>query len=577
MAAAGVVTAEHQAPADRGPFDVDAYLAAFDDYDDRTDHPLGWKGDPHLRRALTRHNPLLFALVYLPHHLTGLDGTVTLADWHLDLFADAEQWPDRPPAPKANRDAWIAPRESGKSTLLFLVLPLWQAAHGWARFVAALADSGGQARDHLRSFKLELDSNPLLRRDYPDLCAIATKPGTRKLLKDDEYNTIRRSGFVFMARGLDSSVLGMKYRHRRPDLIILDDVEPGEHQYSVDQVRKRLSTLQDVVLPLAESARVVLAGTVTMAESIIHQLVKSVTTREPPAEWLAEERFDVHYYPALYQHDGVWRSIWPHKWPVDWLLRATCVVCQEEHHGDRLATDGVGATLRQWTADHESGRAHPDGQRGKVIPFSVTRTFLKNYQNRPVASGGAYWTPGDIPYGTLDHYGRTLLQVDPAVTDRPRSDFYGFAVASRDPANEPWHVWVRHASRGKLTPTDARARVLALLEEFPDIGVVRVESNQGGDLWAQILHDLPVKLVTSWSDQSKPVRFARAHQDYQAGRVRHTGRFPQAEDEMYGFPNTLHDDVVDAVTGATLYFLDSDRARRRKAGGGSHTREGSYV
>ena len=76
-------------------------------------------------------------------------------------------------------------------------------------------------------------------------------------------------------------------------------------------------SVRDTILPMNERAHVALVGTVTMLGSLMHQLIRTVTDHEAPAEWIIEERFRVHYFPPII--DGV-RSIWPAKWPLEYLL-----------------------------------------------------------------------------------------------------------------------------------------------------------------------------------------------------------------------------------------------------------------
>lgn len=200
--------------------DLGSYLARFD--------ADALVRSPEYRRAVSRVDPLAFALIYLPHHLRGEEtgGQITLSEFHLDLIEQAKRWivPDELPA--QHRDAYVAPRASGKSTLLFLCLPLWAAAHGWRRFIAAFADSAAQAEMHLASFKHELDTNKLLRHDFPDLCAPARRP-RGAVAADRAGMLVTKAGFTFAARGVDSASLGMKVGERRPDLLILDDIEPS--------------------------------------------------------------------------------------------------------------------------------------------------------------------------------------------------------------------------------------------------------------------------------------------------------------------------------------------------------------
>src|SRR5439155_20408185 len=113
------------------------------------------------RKALTRLDPLLFGLLYLPHHMKGKQtgDRITLADCHLDWARRARQWVRPVEEPRSARDVFVSPRESAKSTWWFLIIPMWAAAHGFVRFVAAFSDSASQAEQHLATFKAELDGN----------------------------------------------------------------------------------------------------------------------------------------------------------------------------------------------------------------------------------------------------------------------------------------------------------------------------------------------------------------------------------------------------------------------------------
>jgi hypothetical protein len=293
----------------------------------------GWQHVPSQRRAATKHDPLLFAYLYLPHHLRSEEtgDKITLSAVHKAWADHAEEWTGGLGGPQEHRDVFVAPRGMGKSTWHFLLLPMWAAAHGHVKFIAAFADSATQAETHLQTFRHELDSNTTLRKDYPELVRPAVR-GRRSttqgsdaeamkgtLLADNRGMLMAASGFVFAARGIDSGNLGMKVGNRRPDLLILDDVEPGEDGYSAEQVKKRLGTIRDVIFPLNINARVVIVGTTTMPGSIIHQLVRAVRGGEKEP-WIAEENVTVHYHAPFITHDdGRETSVWPGRWSTEFL------------------------------------------------------------------------------------------------------------------------------------------------------------------------------------------------------------------------------------------------------------------
>lgn len=479
---------------------------------------------PAMRRAVTKHDPLLFALVYLGRHLKGgkeHDGPVTFAEAHLEWVAMAETWTRPDVGDVGPRDAIIAPRETGKSTWWFLILPMWAAAHGWVKFAAAFADSATQAETHLQSFKHELETNPALREDFPRLVTPRTR--ARGITAADRVGMFQaESGFVFAARGIDSATLGLKVGEKRPDLMILDDIEPDEARYSADTMKKRLGTLQDAILPLAMAARVILVGTVTMTGSIVHQLSKHALGKGTE-EWINAERFRArHHLPILVDDDGVERSMWPERWSLEWMN-----------------------SVRK------------------------TRAFAKNYLNDPKGADGDYWTADDFVTGRLEGVTRVLLSVDPAVTSKASSDDTGLAVIGYSPSARK--VEVRKALGVKLAPDALRRRILTMIEDDPDIGLILVEVNQGGDVWKSILHGMPVPVAVMSQSVKKEVRAAAVLNDYQRKRVVHWPGLDAAEEQMVGFPKAPHDDIVDAVGTGTNYFLH--RPKKKRAGGTS----ASYV
>jgi hypothetical protein len=515
-------------------FDLDAYLARFDPR---------LLASPEGRKALTRLDPMLFALVYMRKHLRNNEGDLSFADAHFLWVRAARRWIGPPRGQREDRKAFVAPRSCGKSTWWFLILPMWAGAHGHARFAAAFADSGAQAELHLATFKRELSDNPLLRADFEDLC----EPKRRhngKTINDSQNMLFTKSGFAFAARGIDSTSLGMKVDEVRPDLLIFDDIEPPESNYSPFQRDKRLSTVQNAILPLNELARVVVVGTVTMPGSIIHELVRHAKG-EDVEPWVEEEKFKTfHTRPIIPRPDGTERSVWPKKWTLDYL--------QSIRH---------------------------------------TRSFKLNYDNDPKGRQGDYWNEEDIKYGTPPNITKWFLFVDPPVTQKTKSDYAGVALVGYAPgvpkaavtrdeltmygrdrllemltarevaeaaegrATRLSRVCIVDAWQVKLTGAPLKRFLLDKLAEFPQVQAVVIENNQGGDLWVEVMNGLPVKLVTYGSHESKEVRFARALDLCQKNRVTFGRIIPPLEDQMLGFPRLANDDLLDAVCAGMLRLL----------------------
>jgi hypothetical protein len=461
-----------------------------------------------IRKALAA-DPVAFAVLYFRHHITDrASGRITWSEAHFTWARMAEQWRVPDPEPRQFREGVIAPRECGKSTWWFLILPLWAAANGHSRFTVAFAHAAAQAEKHLGTFRSELETNAILRVDFPELCEPARRRSGGTV--SDRAGMISQSnGYTFAARGIDTAVLGMKVGADRPDVLIMDDIEPDEANYSPDLATKRLGTVTDAILPLNIYARVMFVGTVTMPGSIMHQLVKHAAGVET-ADWIRDERVrPVHLHAILTNDDGSERSLWPQKWPLSYL--------QSIRH---------------------------------------TRSYAKNYENDPMARDGVYWTRDDFDYDDFPCT-RTALFVDPAVTSTSKSDFTGLAVVGFAPGagKAPGRVLIKYALGVRLSPEETRRHIVTkVLPNHPEVKAIVVETNQGGDLWAGVFHDIPgVKVLDTKASASKEVRFAEALEVWR--RVFMRERFPALEEQAVGFPRAAYDDVVDAAVTGVRYFL----------------------
>jgi hypothetical protein len=515
-----------------GPEWFRTYLAGLD-------RPALASDDPSDRAKLTKRDPLLFALVYLFHHLHSVEtrNKLSFAEFHLDILEEARKWIRRVRGPREARDAYVAPRGSGKSTWLFNLLPVWGAAHGWIKFIVAFSDSADQAKNHLATIRSEFDTNDLLIQDFPLLCepkvrrtggALGKKTVSARVDKIEQAND-----FVMVAKGSGTAARGLKVGKRRPDLIILDDIEPGEERYSPDVMRYRLKWMLETVFHLNEFARVIIVGTVTAPGSIMHQLVESdLHPGEDTPEWIEEQKIHVHYYaPILPNDDGTERSCWPAKWPLDYL----------------------------------KGIQH-------------TREYKKEFLNQPVSPTGDFWSDDDFIYADLPTV-YDILALDPAVSDTDSSHDTGVAIiglydpraGSPMPDDDRLLDWMRGmpdqrravvklATTVRLPPKKLREMVLWYVDQYPEIGLLRVESNQGKETWRSVFHDIPVRVELTWSKLPKIFRATRLLNNYQRGRVVHSRRLPRLEQEMCAYHGG-DVDIIDAVEVGVRKFIEPPKQR----------------
>src|SRR5690606_6240365 len=152
----------------------------------------------------------------------------------------------------------------------------------------------------------------------------------------------------------------------------------------------------------------------------------------------------------------------------------------------------------------------------------------------PVSDSGEYWTDDDIKYGTLEEYTKTLIQIDPAVTNKKSSHFTAFAAISYRPGfrrrdnksldRMPMCV-VRHVEAVRVPPAILPDRVLRPSETFPEDGGVRVEVNHGGGSSKSVFHNLPVPMVVHRQSIPNHIRAERLLNHCQRNRALHANAF----------------------------------------------------
>lgn len=508
-------------------FDLDEYLAKAVPDPEMLKHP-------ETRRALTRANPILFALLYLPHHLRDAQGEIHFSRFHLSLYKWAAGFWHQKPSLYNARDVFIAPRGAAKSTMTMLLLPMWASCNKLISFGAAYSDSESTVTNHLNTFRSELKQNELIYSDFPWMRlgkAAAeehmAETGNEAEMKDTALMIKTVGGFIFAVKSISSNSLGLKIGARRPDAIFLDDCERQGGDYSPMQAEKRRMAIVGGILGQSKplGARVVMIGTNLMIGSIMDGMIRKVKGEEYP-EWIDEEEFKVHWFkPFITRADGNKQSMWPGVWETQDLL----------------------------------AREH-------------TESFAVDMLNEPMAKGGSFWEREDFSYGSIDtrdvSFG--VLSIDPATTSTRDSDYTALAVVLYSRLKRRYEVVYSHQQ--KLTPKQIKLKVEDLISMYPEITSVLIETNQGGDTWMEILAGVPVKVNQVKATVSKEMRASRTLNVYQTiaqdglPRVLHRMRFPDLERQMCAFPAVGHDDLVDSVTTAVFEIEQMVATQRAKGG-----------
>lgn len=184
-------------------------------------------------------------------------------------------------------NAIIMPRGFSKTTL-YNAGNLYELVTDKTTFSVYVSESSDHAERQLGNVKRQLEDNELLRRGYGDV--VPKRSDSEKWGADEiQLNT----GAVLLARGRGSQVRGLNFNARRPNRIVLDDVEDKESVATAAQRKKVSDWFYGDVVPagnemedmadfdlevdMQQDLQITVLGTLLHAEALLITLQKDPT------------------------------------------------------------------------------------------------------------------------------------------------------------------------------------------------------------------------------------------------------------------------------------------------------------
>lgn len=421
----------------------------------------------------------------------------------------------------------IWPRGGAKSTSAELACAALGAreTRSYALYVSGTQD---RADDHVGNVAASLESDALARH-YPALSSRRVgKYGSSRGWRRNRVRTA--AGFTVDAIGLDTAARGIKLEDRRPDLIILDDLDDALD--SVGVTERKINALTRTILPaMAET------GTVLAIQNLVH--ADSIFAR------LADDRAEFLIHREV-------------SGPIPAVK--DLITEPRKEGGYRIA--GGEST---W-----EGQSLASCQR-MIDEFGLTAFLIECQHDTDIRGGGLF---DHIDFQHMDRKDmpdmvEITVWVDPAVTDTDRSDAQGIQV---DGIGADRKIYRLRSWEQRSSPVlTLRQAIIWAFEE--GASVVGVETDQGGDTWSSVFReakDMVLKENPDFGDKVAPkFRWAKAgaghgpkaHRasqmltDYEHGRIVHSTEYaPILERALRRFPLTKPYDLVDAAYWSWIYL-----------------------
>lgn len=390
--------------------------------------------------------------------------------------------------------AIAAPRGHAKSTSQTHSLTLAMVLFKLRDYVLIVSDTEAQAVSFLSDIKTELLENDLL------IAGFRIKP----LVKDTETEVIceMEGGHLFkiIGKGAEQKVRGLKWRGKRPNLIMVDDVENDELVLNKERREKFRNWFFNALLPCGSDDCIVrVVGTILHMDALLSRLLED-------KGWTSL-RLDAH-------SDDYSQILWGEKFPR--------------------------ARLEALRAIYER-QNNPEG-------------YAMEYRNQAIDSATAFFQKSDFRPLTPYNGPRTYYSaVDFAVSLKERSDYTVIITVEVTYTGIVRVVDVRRGHWDSLRVVDEMFLVQKRYQ--PEIFIAEsgiIEKSIGPFLNAEmLLRDSYLNLVVKVPTKDKMSRAQAIKARMRAGGVEfdlEAPWFTVFQAEMLSFPRGRHDDQVDSLS-----------------------------
>ena len=416
-----------------------------------------------------------------------------------------ERFDQAVPTPLMHRAMWeiacssdplvaiAAPRGHAKSTAMTHAYTLAVLLFKQRDYALLVSDTEAQAVAFLHDIKTELLENELLRVGF----------GVKSLVKDSETEIVcsMEGGHLFkiVAKGAEQKVRGLKWRGKRPNLIMIDDAENDESVLNKERREKFRNWLLNALLPAGSDDCIVrMVGTVLHMDAALSRFLED-------KGWTSL-RLDAHSDDFKY-------ILWADKFP----------------------------------------RARLEDIKARYVRQNNPEGYSMEYRNQAVDAETAFFRKSDFkPLSVVRGPRERYSSIDFAISLKERADHTAIPTVE---AMSTGVLRVIDMRRGHWESPDIIDEMFAVQKTYkPEIFVAEqgvIEKSIGPFLNAEMVkRKCYINLLTKTPVKDKMARAQSFKARMRAGGVEFDTEapwFPALQAEMLSFPRGRYDDQVDAL------------------------------
>jgi len=418
--------------------------------------------------------------------------------------------------------AIAAPRGHAKSTSISFSYTLASLLFREKQFVIIVSDSEFQASMFLAQIKQALQEND----DIINLFHIKrNEKGIVEFEKETETDIIvvTEDGHKFriIAKGSEQKMRGLLWNGKRPDMMILDDMESDEQVMNKERREKFRRWFYGALIPaLSENGTIRYVGTILHQDAMLEQLMPKVggayVVEEPLKMY--KTKYAGFWHTVKYRaHSEDWSQIlWPDRWSKEKLKEV----------------------------------------RQEYVQMGLSDKYSQEYLNVPIDESTAFFKRSDFIAETPDDKKKLLnyyITGDLAISERDRADYTVFKVGGMD---ESGILHIKNVIRARMDGEEIVNTMIGLQKVYNPLAFgledMQVSKAIGPYLnRAMVESNCYINLVMMKPHRTDKISRAQSiRARMRAGGVRFdkgADWYQDLEDECLTFPRARHDDQVDTL------------------------------
>lgn len=437
------------------------------------------------------------------------------------------------------RNVFVFPRSFGKSTTITVPLALWSALYCIHPFIVVDSATESQAQNFINTMKIQLEDN-----SYISSCFGEIKNPNLKWNASEIELDIQPQRAKIQCVSSTSSVRGINYGSFRVGLLILDDAQDEKQVATEKGAADLVSRINNGILKALQNKNnhVIALGTIQRKGDLYDTFLHSPAWKARTEKCIRLD--DIDYY---FRHHEHWKE-------VKRILMT------------KATNDNALYDAENYYMEHKEEMDFPmiwenyDCFSLACEYFEDAVSFKKERQCDINSLGEKRITSlCAIPAKEIESlaFTKTILSVDPAASNKRKSDYYAFCIMSQ---TDNYIKYARKSICEHMEYDDYIEMVIKLLKAYPDIMALSVEKNtyMGADVvkikeriaQEPELINRPLVIINKQRSKNKDNRISAICPDINMARIIFNEDDVDAIEQIKEFAGcayTEHDDMIDTV------------------------------